>query len=114
MSVQKRYSRDFKLSASRLIVDQGYTYIRASKRLGVNAWTLRDWVRKFRSEGVLPPVGESVPEAEEMKMAEPVRLTKEQRLTVDRAVANFKASENAPDLTDGYVVERICADWLAG
>jgi len=72
MSDKKHYSRDFKLSAARLVVDQGYTYKMASERLGVNSWTLRDWVCKFRSEGLLPPVGEPVPEAEELK-----RLRKE-------------------------------------
>jgi transposase len=67
MSGRKHYSRDFKLSAARLIVDQGYTYKKAAERLGVSSWTLRDWVRKFRAEGILAPVGEPVPEAEELK-----------------------------------------------
>ncbi len=67
MSSRKHYSEEFKLEASRLVVEQGYTYKAASERLGVNYWSIRDWIRKFRKNGTLPAVGQAVAEAEEMK-----------------------------------------------
>lgn len=72
MGRQSQYSRDFQLQAAKLVVEQGYTQTKAAEHLGINTWTLRDWIRKFRKDGSLPPVGEIVQEAEELK-----RLRKE-------------------------------------
>ena len=41
------YSEEFKRDAVKLIVVQGYTYSAASKAVGVNPGTLRNWVVKF-------------------------------------------------------------------
>jgi transposase len=67
MSKQKHYSTDFKLEAAKLVIERGYTYKKAAEQLGINYWTLRDWVRKFREDGVLPSAVETVPTAEELK-----------------------------------------------
>jgi transposase-like protein len=66
---QKRYSEEFKLQAAKLIVEGGYTYSRASQRLGVSDWALRCWVQALRANGQLPPKGQVVPLAEELKTA---------------------------------------------
>ena len=65
----KRYSEEFRLQAARLIVEGGYTYHRASEQLGVSDWALRCWVKAFRASGHLPPKGQVVPLAEELKAA---------------------------------------------
>ena len=67
MAIRKSYSREFKLEAARLVVLRGYSLREASERVGCNHWSLRDWVRKFRSQGELPSAGEPCKEAEEMK-----------------------------------------------
>jgi len=69
---KKSYSREFKLQASRLVVEQGYSYNEAARKLGATSWSIREWVKKFRGTGELPPAGQVVPEAEELK-----RLRKE-------------------------------------
>jgi len=46
---------------------QGYSYREASERLGVSAWSIRDWVRKYRNSGELPPETESQPEVDQVK-----------------------------------------------
>lgn len=66
---QKRYSEDFKLQAAKLIVEGGYPYHQAAQRLGVSDWALRCWVKAFRASGHLPPKGQVVPLAEELKTA---------------------------------------------
>ena len=66
---QRRYSEEFRLQAAKLIVEGGYTYHRASQQLGVSDWALRCWVRAFRESGHLPPQGQVVPMAEELKAA---------------------------------------------
>jgi transposase len=66
---QKRYSEEFRLQAAKLIVEGGYTYHQASQQLGVSDWALRCWVKGFRESGHLPPQGQVVPMAEELKTA---------------------------------------------
>ena len=67
MGRQKRYTREFKLEAAKLVAERGYTYAAAAESLGTTSWSIRQWVKKFRASGELPPVGEVVPEAEELK-----------------------------------------------
>jgi transposase-like protein len=67
MGSQKRYGREFKLEAAKLVVERGYTYAAAAESLGATAWSIRQWVKKFRASGELPPAGQVVPEAEELK-----------------------------------------------
>jgi len=50
----KRYPRDFKLNAARLVVEGGYTYSKAAERLGVSIESLRRWIKAFRAKGDLP------------------------------------------------------------
>ena len=66
---QKRYSEEFRLQAAKLIVEGGYSYPQASQQLGVSDWALRCWVKAFRESGHLPPKGQVVPMAEELKAA---------------------------------------------
>ena len=44
MAKSKRYSREFKLEAARLVVEHGYTFKEAAKRLGATDWSIRQWV----------------------------------------------------------------------
>ena len=74
MAKHKRYSNDFKLEAARLVVEHGYTFKEAAKRLGTTDWSIRQWVQKFRQNGELSPVGTPQPEADEMR-----RLRKENK-----------------------------------
>ena len=72
MSKRKRYNREFQIQACRLVVEQGYSLREASERLGPSSWTIRNWIKKYRENGELPPADQPVPEAEELK-----RLRKE-------------------------------------
>ncbi len=63
MAKSKRYNQEFKLDAARLVVEHGYTFKEAAKRLGVTDWTIRQWVQKFRQGGQLPAAGSSPSEA---------------------------------------------------
>jgi len=62
-----RYKEDFKLQAAKLIVEGGYTYARASRKLGVSSCALRNWTKAYRASGHLPPEGAVIPQAEELK-----------------------------------------------
>jgi len=67
MAKSKRYSQEFKLEAARLVVEHGYTFKEAAKRLGVTDWSIRQWVQKFRQSGQLSSAGTAQPQADEMR-----------------------------------------------
>ncbi len=68
MSVRKKYSKEFKLDAVSLVIDQNYTRVEASKNLGINANMLGRWVEEadtddghaFRGNGRLTPEQEEI------------------------------------------------------
>ncbi len=93
MAKHKRYSNDFKLEAARLVVEHGYTFKEAAKRLGATDWSIRQWVQKFRQSGELSPAGTAQPEADEMR-----RLRKEnKRLHLENEILKKAAAYFAKD-----------------
>ncbi len=88
MAKSKRYSKEFKMEASRLVVEHGYTFKEAAKRLGVTDWSIRQWVQKFRQSGQLSPAGAGQPQADEMR-----RLRKEtKRLQLENDILKKAAA----------------------
>ena len=51
---RRSFAREFKVSAARLVAEQGYTVAQAANSLGVDVGSIRDWVKKFA-----PPPGEA-------------------------------------------------------
>jgi transposase len=47
---RRSFSREFKLSAVKLVREQGYTVVEASKSLGIDGTSLRDWLKKLSPE----------------------------------------------------------------
>ena len=47
---RRKFTREFKLSAVKLVNEQGYSIPEAAKSLGVDAANVRGWVEKFSSE----------------------------------------------------------------
>jgi transposase len=45
---RRKFTREFKLEAVRLIKDRGVSYVQASQDLGVHPSQLRDWVKHGR------------------------------------------------------------------
>lgn len=63
----KRYDRDFQLEAARLVVDQGYSKADVSRKLGVSAWSIGRWIKRFRDNGELNGDGHITEEAIELR-----------------------------------------------
>jgi transposase-like protein len=61
---RRKFTREFKLEAVRLIKDRGVSYVQASQDLGVYVSQLRDLVKKFADdpEHAFPGHGEMTPE----------------------------------------------------
>ncbi len=68
----KRYSRQFRLQAAKLVVEGGYSNSEVARRLGTTSWSVRNWVTAFRKSGQLPSSGQVVSAADENR-----RLRKE-------------------------------------
>ena len=78
---RRTYSREFKVSAVKLVQEQGYTPREAAKSLGVDPNSLRDWLKKFS-----PEVGGGV-NAQSAMRAELRRLREEnKRLLMEREI----------------------------
>ena len=68
MTTRKRYTKEFKLDAISLVVDQGYTRIEAARILEINPNMLGRWIKEhqgddgqaFRGNGKLTPEQEEI------------------------------------------------------
>jgi transposase len=78
---RRKFTREFKVSAVKLVNEQGYSIAEAARSLGVDPGSVRDWVKKFSSEAGLAPSGEGA------LAAELRRLRKENaRLLMEREI----------------------------
>jgi transposase len=50
MTTRKKYSREFKLDAVSLVVDQGYTRSEAARSLSINANMLTRWIKEQETD----------------------------------------------------------------
>ena len=65
---RRRFTREFKLEAVRLIQERGVSVAQASRDLGVHRTVLRNWVRAFAddAEHAFPGHGQLKPEQAEI------------------------------------------------
>jgi transposase len=91
---KKRYNREFKLQAARLVVELGYTYDKAAKQLGATSWSIRNWVQKFREEGIFPPADQPSPQADELKALQKENLELKLENQILKKAAAYFARES--------------------
>lgn len=86
----KRYNREFKLQAARLVVENGYSCKEVSQRLGVSDYSVGKWVKQFRDEGALATSGKTLSAGEELKAArQQIRRLKQENEILKKATAYF-------------------------
>jgi transposase len=87
---RRKYTKEFKLSAVRLVNEQGYTVPDAARSLGVDPNSVRYWIDKYGKddgENGIAPSGEGAVQAELR------RLRKENaRLLVERDILKKAAA----------------------
>jgi transposase len=85
---RRKFTREFKISAVKLVNEQGYSIPEAAKSLGVDANSIRGWVDKLGTEAEgLAPSGEGA------MAAELRRLRKENaRLLIEREILKKAAA----------------------
>lgn len=86
---RRRYTREFKLSAVKLVNEQGYSIPEAAKSLGVDAANVRLWVERFSDEDGVIPSGEGALKGELRRLRkENARLLMEREI-LKKAAAFF-------------------------
>jgi len=83
------FTREFKLSAVKLVNEQGYSPAEAGKSLGVDPNSVRSWLEKFSAEEGMAPSGEGALKAELRRLRkENARLLMEREI-LKKAAAFF-------------------------
>src|SRR5258708_725135 len=104
---RRKFTREFKLEAVRLIKERGVSYVQASQDLGVHVSQLRDWVKKFADdpEHAFPGHGQMKPEQLEI-----ARLKREvTKLKAERDILNREGI----DVKFGFIAKHR-GIWPAG
>ena len=92
MTTRKRYSKEYKLDAISLVLEQGYTQAEAARSLEVNANMLGRWIKEhqaadgqaFRGNGKLAPE-----QAEIRRLREENRRLKMEKEILKKATVFF-------------------------
>jgi len=89
---RKKYTKEFKLDAVSLVLEQGYTRAEASKNLGINPNVLSRWIKEFESDDgqAFRGNGKLTPELEEIrKLKAQVKRLEMEREILKKATVFF-------------------------
>jgi transposase len=93
---RRKYTKEFKLEALRLVTERGVGFAQASRDLGIHQNVLRNWVKEFAADPQhsFPGHGQMKPEAAEIAaLKREVAKLKAERDILKKAAAYF-AKEN--------------------
>jgi transposase len=89
---RRRFTREFKVEAVKLVRDRGVSAAQAARDLGVHENVLRKWVKEFGSDPVqaFPGLGQMKPEQLEIdRLRREVQKLKAERDILKKATAFF-------------------------
>ena len=89
---RKSYSKQFKIDAVKLIIEQDYKISEAAQNLGINPYVLRRWKNQFETDRnqAFPGKGHMTPEKEELhRLRKEVRQLRMEREILKKATAFF-------------------------
>lgn len=92
MAARRKFTREFKVEAVKLVRDRGVSMAQAARDLGLNVTVLRAWVRAFREDPTqaFPGVGQQKPDDVEVtQLRREVMRLKMERDIPKKAVAFF-------------------------
>ena len=94
MITRKKYSKEFKLDAVSLVLEQGYSRAEAARSLDINPSLIRRWVKEHQTddEQAFRGNGKLTPEQEELKKLKArIKRLEMERDILKKATAFFAA-----------------------
>jgi transposase len=94
---RRKHSREFKLEAVRLVVEQSRTVRDVAESLGVNASLLQQWKSKLKSEGALAFPGngrQSAADEEVRRLRKELAQARQERDILKKATAYFAKEQS--------------------
>ena len=91
-NAQKRYDREFKVGAVKLVVEEGKSVKQVAADLGVSEPALRQWIAAYRQDrgDAFPGSGRLKPKDEELRrLREELRITRMERDCLKKTIAFF-------------------------
>ena len=92
MTTRKKYTKEFKQDAVRLVTEQGYQHTAAARNLGIDRGMLGRWVKEFQedeSEAFRGNGKRSIEQEELRRLREENRRLKMERDILKKATAFF-------------------------
>jgi transposase len=89
---RRKYSKQFKIDALNLVIEQGYSVSEAARNLGIHPGVLRRWKSQLEAEGneAFPGKGRMSAENEELKkLRKEVKRLRMERDILKKATAFF-------------------------
>ena len=89
---RRRFSKQFKIDAVKLVTEQGYKVSEAARNLGIHHSSLRRWKKQFETNGnqAFPGKGHMSPEKEELdRLRKEVKKLRMEREILKKAAAFF-------------------------
>lgn len=91
---KRKYTKEFKQEAVKLVLEQGLTASQASSDLGIKVTTLHTWLKKAKN-GTLDPLSPANMDIDEMKrLRKEVAVLKQERDILKKATAFFAKLSN--------------------
>ena len=97
MKSRRKYTREFKLEAVKMMIEHGRSATDVGESLGVNPSMLYEWKRKLRAEGALAFPGNGKPNAHDAEIRElrrELERTRQERDILKKAAAYFAKESN--------------------
>ena len=94
---RRKYTREFKLEAVKMVVEQSRTVSDVANRLGINRSLLQRWKTQLGADGVLafPGNGKVNPHEEELReLRRELHRTRQERDILKKATAYFASEAN--------------------
>jgi transposase len=91
--VRRKFTPEFKISAVKLVREQGYTIPEAAKSLGVDQGSIRGWLKKFAVEPGEEPSSEAGLQAELRRLREENKRLLMEREILKKATAFFAKNQ---------------------
>lgn len=87
--MKRSFTNEFKISAIKLVSEQGYTVTEAAKSLGVDPGSIRGWLKRFGSEAGAAPQGDGALKAELQRLRKENQRLRMEREILKKATAFF-------------------------